>query len=127
MSFDKWDGLSLAALLAERDALDTKIRSVRSDTRAAAIVQIRQLIADYRLTPAQLLPFPRPPATVESAPAKPVRKKVVAKYYDPNSGNTWTGRGKPPRWIAGQDFAKYLIPAEGILRQMAQQLPASDA
>ncbi|WP_373785874.1 H-NS family nucleoid-associated regulatory protein, partial [Delftia acidovorans] len=27
----------------------------------------------------------------------------VAKYRDPASGATWTGRGKPPRWIEGKD------------------------
>lgn len=37
----------------------------------------------------------------------PVRKtrntagqKVAPKYRDPASGETWTGRGKPPRWIS---------------------------
>ena len=123
MSVDKWAGLSLAELLAERDALDARIKSVRVNTRDAAIAQVRKLIDAYGLTPAQLLPFPRPPAS-EPVQPKPARKKVPARYYDPNSGQTWTGRGKPPRWIAGQDFGKYLIPAEGILRQMAQHLPA---
>ena len=49
---------------------------------------------------------------------------TTARYYDPNSGKTWTGRGKAPRWIAGQDYTNFLIPAEGILRKMAQQVPA---
>lgn len=27
----------------------------------------------------------------------------VPKYRDPATGATWTGRGKPPRWIEGKD------------------------
>jgi DNA-binding protein H-NS len=34
----------------------------------------------------------------------------VAKYRDPASGKTWTGRGKPPLWIAGvEDREPFLI------------------
>ena len=40
-------------------------------------------------------------------------KKVAAKYRDPVSGATWTGRGLKPKWLAmaiasgktAQDFA----------------------
>ena len=29
-------------------------------------------------------------------------KKVPIKYRGPKRGDTWTGRGKPPRWLAAQ-------------------------
>ncbi|WP_282892473.1 H-NS family nucleoid-associated regulatory protein, partial [Xanthobacter autotrophicus] len=47
-------------------------------------------------------------------PWQPAKKQVSAKYLDPNSGATWTGRGKPPAWIAGKDRDQFLIekPAE---------------
>jgi DNA-binding protein H-NS len=36
------------------------------------------------------------------AASKPAGSTVgMAKYRDPQSGKTWTGRGKPPLWIAG--------------------------
>jgi DNA-binding protein H-NS len=28
------------------------------------------------------------------------RRKIVPKYRDPESGQTWAGRGKLPRWLA---------------------------
>ena len=43
------------------------------------------------------------------------RSKVAVKYRDPqNPSNTWTGRGRPPRWLAakvaaGQKREKFLI------------------
>jgi DNA-binding protein H-NS len=34
---------------------------------------------------------------------------VKPKYRNAATGETWTGRGKPPKWIAGQDRNQYLI------------------
>ncbi|WP_441295522.1 H-NS histone family protein [Massilia brevitalea] len=43
--------------------------------------------------------------------AKQSEKKgmVQAKYRDPDSGATWTGRGRAPRWLNGRDKEKFLI------------------
>lgn len=35
--------------------------------------------------------------------------KVAAKYRDPETGATWSGRGKAPKWIAGQERDKFVI------------------
>ena len=51
MTDDQWAGLSLAELLAAREALDAKIQAVRSEARDAAIAQIRELI-ETRVRPA---------------------------------------------------------------------------
>ena len=43
-------------------------------------------------------------------PWKPDGKKSApAKYQDPESGKTWTGRGKPPNWILGKDRTLFEI------------------
>jgi len=34
---------------------------------------------------------------------------VPAKYRNPETGDTWTGRDKEPVWIRGQDREAYLI------------------
>lgn len=31
--------------------------------------------------------------------------KVKAKYRNPDTGETWTGRGRPPRWLAALEAA----------------------
>ncbi|NCY12586.1 MAG: H-NS histone family protein, partial [Burkholderiaceae bacterium] len=37
------------------------------------------------------------------------RGKVAPKYKNPATGETWTGRGKAPKWIAGKDRSKFAI------------------
>ena len=125
MTTDKWDGLSLSELLAERQALDARITSVRADTRGAAIDEARRLVAAYDMSPVKVMPLTRQSDFAAAAPARsaPAKRKVEAKYYDPDSGKTWSGRGKAPRWIEGKDFGKFLIPAPGILQMMAQRAP----
>ena len=41
------------------------------------------------------------------APAKPAkaRKPVAIKYRNPESGETWTGRGQPSTWIKAMEAA----------------------
>jgi DNA-binding protein H-NS len=40
---------------------------------------------------------------------RPVR--AAAKYYDPSTGNKWSGRGKRPNWLAGKRLEDYAIDA----------------
>ncbi len=34
---------------------------------------------------------------------------VAPKYANPQTGETWTGRGRAPKWIDGKDRTKYAI------------------
>ena len=45
----------------------------------------------------------------KSASPKAGGSKVAAKYRDPATGQTWTGRGKAPKWIDGKDRAQFAI------------------
>ena len=85
----------LAALQAQREEL-------RQSELKSAIAQARSLVAEYGLTSADIFSSSRGRSAAS-------RAKVAAKYRDPVSGATWTGRGKAPRWIEGQDREKYAI------------------
>ncbi|KAG8148450.1 hypothetical protein BFF94_037970 [Burkholderia catarinensis] len=37
------------------------------------------------------------------------RGAVKPKYFDPNSGATWSGRGRMPVWLIGKDLDKYRL------------------
>lgn len=92
---------SLAELIAQKAALEKRIAEAQNHERAAAIDQIKQLMAQHGLTVADL--GPKGGAGRSSAPkakAGPRKgSKVPVKYRDPATGNAWSGRGLHPKWL----------------------------
>jgi DNA-binding protein H-NS len=86
-------------LLAQRAALEEQIERARAEEVGAALQQIRQLVADYGLEDEVI--FTRARAQK--------RPPVLAKYRDPETGKTWSGRGRAPTWMAGKDKSQFLI------------------
>jgi len=87
-------------LLAQRAALDEQIEALRSVERGEVIDWIFEQMALFQIKPEDL--GPRRGPKKHSGP-------VAAKYRDPQSGATWAGRGRAPRWLADQDREKFLI------------------
>ncbi len=95
---DNWAHMkSLKELLAERAALDEAIVQEKKAAAAQALSQVHTLIAEFGFTAQQVFPWKAPKA------------HVPGKYLEPKSGATWSGRGKPPAWIAGKDREQFLI------------------
>ena len=88
-------------LLKQREELEAKIADARNAEIANAIAQVRQLVLDYSLTERDVF------GGVRTSSAK--GSTVAPKYKDPVTGATWTGRGKPPRWIADKEREQFLI------------------
>lgn len=104
--------------MAKRDPLE-KIRSdvqrlqqrasiLRSTRRSSEIRSIVQRMREHSITPGDLL------TAYRASKAKGVGRKVPPKYRNPESGETWSGRGKLPRWLhaaehAGGDRKQFLI------------------
>ncbi|WP_431821529.1 H-NS family nucleoid-associated regulatory protein [Burkholderia sp. F1] len=84
--------------------LQAHAESVRLEEKQAAVSRIRDAIALYDLTPRDLFgDLPRKPRRrVKRGPVPP-------KYRDPQSGATWSGRGREPLWINGQSREQFLI------------------
>ena len=95
---------SLEQLLADRAALDQKIKELQIEGRKEAIAQALSLIDQHALKEQDLFP-----SHSVSKAAKTSSKKVAAKYLDPISGATWSGRGLAPKWLAGKNREDYLI------------------
>ena len=88
---------TLNALLAQRTQLDAAIARARKEESQEALKTVHQLVAEFGFTAQQVFPW------------KPTVKKITPKYRDEKSGATWTGRGKPPAWIAGKNREDFLI------------------
>ena len=92
-------------LVAQRDALNQQIEDAKRTELATAIGAVRELVVEYELTQAEL--FPLSPG--KRGRASKSKTPVAPKYKDPASGATWSGRGKPPLWIAGKDRETFVI------------------
>lgn len=105
---------TLAAIEKQIATLKAKADALRKTEVAAAAKTVRKLIHRFGLTAADVGLDGK---VVKSGKA---RKTVntgtrtvsagVAKYRDPATGKTWTGRGKPPAWISvAADRTSFLI------------------
>ena len=98
---------SYKELLKERESLEQAISAARAHELSEAIQKARELVSEFGLTVQDVFPAGR--GTAKSSVKLSTVNKVAAKYRDPATGQTWTGRGKAPKWIDGQDRTKYLI------------------
>ena len=95
-------------LKAQAEELIRQAEDLRKQEAAQHIATIKHLIAEYGITAADI-------GLGQSTKPKAARKASgQAKYRDPASGATWTGKGRLPAWAqahkaAGRDLAELAI------------------
>jgi DNA-binding protein H-NS len=130
---------TLASIRKQIADLEKKAEALIKEEAQGAIAKVRELIDRYGLSPEDLGFGGGAKAAKAGKPgrrvaAKPGRKKKapakaagVPMYRDPKTGKTWTGRGKPPAWIAGAKSREaFLIGAESAA-PAAAEAPAKPA
>lgn len=93
---------TVAELIKQKEAIEAQIAAAQQAQHSDAVNKVRAFISEHGLTQKDI--FGGTKGTRKSS-----GNKVAAKYKDAVSGATWTGRGKAPKWIDGQDRAKFLI------------------
>ena len=86
---------TLSDLLAQKAALEQQIADVKRAEYSEAVAKVRSLMSEYGLTLADIGATPKAASLPKKAPSK-----VAAKYRDPVSGSTWSGRGLKPKWLS---------------------------
>lgn len=79
--------------------LQREIELERKRVEASVLEEVRTCIEEFGFTPAQVFAAGSKKSTVRKA-----------KYFDPSTGATWSGRGKPPVWIRGKDRREFELP-----------------
>lgn len=93
---------SYKQLTAQLEKLHKEVAAAREKEIDQAIAEIKEKIAEYDIT-AEELGF-------TSRRAGPARKKALpARYMNPKTGETWSGRGRTPGWLAGKNRERFLI------------------
>lgn len=81
-------------LLKQIESLTRQAEDLRRSEIDKVIGEIKEKMEKYGLTVADL-GFGK-----SAGKAKKSAGKVAAKYRDPESGETWSGRGRTPKWLA---------------------------
>lgn len=101
---------NLHDLLTQKAELEKQIAEMQRNERSEAIAQVRSLMAQYGLSMADIAAKAGGPKI--SGPK--AGAKVAAKYRNPATGDTWSGRGLKPKWLqsalsAGRSVADFAI------------------
>ncbi len=105
----------------EINRLQKQAAALEQKQRVPVINDIVRTMREYDITPEEIAAALARKGrgasrTASKAAAKTVRNPVPPKYRNPETGATWSGRGKPPRWIsdaesAGKSRDEFLIKA----------------
>ncbi|MEX3968751.1 H-NS histone family protein [Paraburkholderia sp. EG286B] len=91
-------------LKAQMAALEAQATAARAAEFEEVLADIRAKVADYGFTERDIFGRRRGMRATSSAGVAP------AKYRDPRSGATWSGRGRAPNWIKdAKNRDRYLI------------------
>lgn len=86
---------------AELQKLHEQAERARRAEKSAALEKIRALIVEYELLPSDL--------GLEPPSRRTGRAPVPPKYRNPETGATWSGRGRVPKWLEGKDRTQFGI------------------
>lgn len=89
---------SYQELLAQRAELDRQIAEAQRAAKAEAIAAVKKLVADFSLT-AEDCGFRQAGKAGKGNKASNAKATVAARFRGPN-GETWSGRGRTPNWLA---------------------------
>ncbi|WP_043202610.1 H-NS histone family protein [Paraburkholderia acidipaludis] len=93
---------SYKELLAEREHLEEQLQAAFKIERENVLEEIMRKMSAHRITLDEIRGRPA------ASPG------LAAKYRDPATGNEWSGRGRPPRWITeSPDRSRFLVKTSG--------------
>ena len=119
VDLDRMTVQQLTTLIA---AAEAKRRDKLEDARAALRSEMERKAAELGISAAELFP---PTARQETTgqrtrgrkPPSDAGAKRAAKFRNPETGEEWSGRGRPPRWLAaleakGRDRKEFAVEPE---------------
>jgi DNA-binding protein H-NS len=97
---------------AQIAVMQEKVAALDAARRTKAIELVQTIMEHYGLTAEDLgVAVPSTGRTTRKQTKAAAKKTttVAAKYQDPKTGATWSGRGREPLWIKGKKRDRFLI------------------
>src|SRR5690606_37680999 len=98
-----------AKIERESNKLQKKAEALQNKRRKPVIASIVASMREYNITPEEIASAfggaskSRASGSRKAAPA--AKRQVAPKYRHPKTGETWSGRGKAPRWLTAEEAA----------------------
>jgi DNA-binding protein H-NS len=93
---------SYAKYVEEIAKLQSLAEAARQAEINGAIQKIKELMQLHGITVADL-------SSGSRAKLAKAKGSVAAQFKNPETGQTWTGRGRAPRWLDGKDKEQFRI------------------
>ncbi|WP_175749697.1 H-NS family nucleoid-associated regulatory protein [Burkholderia pyrrocinia] len=81
--------------------LNLLVEETKQQEKQSKLKQIAEDVKQYGITEIELL---RAAGFIKAK-----RQKAPTKYYDPNTGQSWSGKGSRPKWLVDKNLDDYLI------------------
>lgn len=85
---------------AQIEQLQKQAAAQRENELSEAIQQVRNLMHEYGITVGDL-----------QSPRKksPTKQPGTVQFRNPETGDTWSGRGRMPKWLSGQGKEQFRV------------------
>ncbi|WP_082721310.1 H-NS histone family protein [Burkholderia sp. ABCPW 14] len=91
-------------LKAQLDALNKEAEAAKQREISTVLSEIREAVLRFEIRPEQIFPH----WTRLRSPDKR-RGPIPPKYRNPMTGETWSGRGRAPKWMSGLPRDEFVI------------------
>ncbi|MEO8935890.1 MAG: H-NS histone family protein [Burkholderiaceae bacterium] len=88
-------------LQSQIEKLQKQAEQARDKEIATVVAQIRSMMTEYGIQASDL--------GISSKRKRKTGTPAAPKFQNPQTGDTWTGRGRAPKWIEGKDRTKFAI------------------
>ena len=88
-------------LQSQIEKLQKQAEQAREKEIATVVTQIRAMMTDYGIQASDL--------GIATKRKRKAGTPAAPKFQNPQTGETWTGRGRAPKWIEGKDRTKFAM------------------
>ena len=106
VDLDRFTVPELTALIQAAEAMRT---AKMEDAKAALVSEFREKAAALGVPLESLLPGTAAPQPARKTARRQTSDKASVKYRNPETGDTWSGRGREPRWLKGKNRADFAV------------------
>jgi DNA-binding protein H-NS len=106
------DNMTVQELMGLRERIESTISQKQQAARSELLDKWRTEAMEHGLPFEELVRSQPKPATPEKVRKRKTSSNPVApKFRNPETSETWSGRGREPKWIKGKDRAEFAIKA----------------